>query len=256
MKSGIVLTFLLTANLVTSIAAAEEMEQQTVEPMVSKDADGIDVLSDEAVVERIDYLQQGFDDAELSGRLWAFAWVSVYAGLTGYNMFGIANGSREWDVDLTYFAVGAVKSGLALSLLLISPFYPAYSGTRYARIPDGNPDERKQKLKKGEELLAKGNKKVLGDRTFFKHALKIGVNLVGGAVIWGVEGKDGWKHALLSTGVGIALALGTIWTMPTKAVKQFDSYHEKYGVRQASANNSIRFYFAGYHEGLIAGVVF
>ncbi len=246
---------LLGANLAASEAAAKELEQETAKPVTK--AGPIDVLTDAEVQERNDYLEQGFDEAELSGRLWSFTWLAVYAALTTYNVMGIANESRQWDVDLTYYTVGAVKTGLAFSLILISPFYPANSGAVYARIQDGSPDERKKKLRKGEELLAKGNQKVLGDRTFLKHALKIGVNLAGGAIIWGVEGKDGWKHALLSTGVGIALALGTIWTMPTKAVKHYDSYHEKYGnPKDSGANNSIRFYFAGYHEGLIAGAVF
>ncbi len=237
-KLGVVLILLLGVNLAASTTFA-------------------DALTDEEIVERIDYLQQGFDDAELSGQLWSVAWLSVYAGLTGYSVMGIANGSREWDVDLTFYTVGAVKTGLAFSLLLISPFYPAYSGTTYARIPGRTPDERRKKQEKGEELLAKGNKKVLGDRTFFKHALKIGINLAGGAVIWGVEGKDGWKHALLSTGVGIALALGTIWTMPTKAVKHYNSYHGKYGTpSESNVGGPIRFYFAGYHEGLVVGVIF
>ncbi|MDJ0766038.1 MAG: hypothetical protein QNJ97_23840 [Myxococcota bacterium] len=246
-------------RLFADTLGSEDLERVP-HPVRAEPTEKIDAPSDQEVIQRIVFLENSFNDTQTVARLWAASWMAVFSGLTIYNVLGIANGSRKWDEDLTYFTVGAVKSGLAFGMMLIGPFPSADAGARFEKIPDATAAQRLSKLRKGERLLQQGSEKVLGDRTFFQHALKIGANLVGGAIIWGVEGRDGWKHALVSTGVGTALAVGSIWTMPMKPVKSYRRYREKYLNNQmstiASPPREIVFFVVPVGRGITAGVLF
>lgn len=211
-------------------------------------------------LERIDFLQAGFEDATGGAKAWAVSWISVYSLLTIYGVYGMLSGSREWKVDLTDSLVTTVKSGLSVITLLAKPFTPSNAAVELSEMPEGTPEERQAKLDRAEALMSKGRKDILDQRTFLNHAVKIGVNLIGGAIIWGVEGKDGWKHASLSTGVGIALSLGTIWTAPTKTLKLHDAYNAQYGStgEQTRLRPDLRprIYMAPSFNGASAGIIF
>lgn len=236
-----------------------------------------------AAKERIQYIEKSLIDGQKNARIWWGLWIAGYAGLAaGQYMFSAMawNYNQHWSMGnelrrdfhlgnkktfprreqwLNYF-VGGTKCVLSLGLLLVNPFTPAYAANRLTGMPEGTADEISKKLTLAESLFEKCAKKERMGRAWWKHLLGFCVNAGGSVIIWQLQrGNDPWKDALISFFTGMAVFEATIWTQPTRAIRDWDEYKKRYyGVQNAAYNDGYedQWYLAPCPGGIAVGMSF
>jgi hypothetical protein len=131
--------------------------------------------------------------------------------------------------------VGAVEAEISFVLTVALPFRPMTARRQFRKAPASSASEKQEKLALGEQLLRQASDDVDFVHSWISHLFYFGVSIAGGAIIWAVEGRDGWKHGLISTGAGIVITVANIWSAPIKAKKHCDAYRRKYGSIAESA---------------------
>ena len=214
-------------------------------------------LSEEQVSERINYIQTVFDDGQTCAAAWSYTWTGLYTGLTGYFLYAsIANeDGRPGNI------VSTVKTSFSTIMLIVSPFHPRSAGSDLSEINASTPEERAAKLKRAEEMLERNYLKAKGGKSLKKHLITIGVNLVGGLVVYGFEGWGGWndglKPGLISFVGGVILGEACILTQPSRAVDDYENYNSKYKpVISMIPEKKNDFYWSVYPGGFAAGIRF
>jgi len=236
-----------------------------------------------AARERIDYIEKSLIEGQKNARIWWGLWIAGYAGLTAgqYALAGAAWNHNEhfsrldrikddFNIDnrstfprkeqWVNYLVGGTKSTLSLGLLLVMPFTPAYAAGRLANMPEGSPEEISRELAEAERILEKCAKKEKMGRAWWKHLMGIAVNGAGSIIIWQCQaGKDPWKDALISFFSGMAVFEATVWTQPTRAIKDWREYRRRYYGEQAAAYGDEyddRWYLTTCPGGLAVGMAF
>ena len=204
---------------------------------------------DKDVKERIDFIQQTFDDGQFRSKLWSYGWIGIYSGLTGYLTYAAIDDDEKRVSNI----VGASKSALAVTMLLAQPFHSRYAAGEIRVLPEGTPDERAKKLEAAETWLAKSAKQQKGGRSLKKHLISLAVHLVGGGVVWYFEDLE---NALISVGSGIVTSGLNIWTQPMHAARRYQEYGERYRPLRADALEEEHYYWALFPGGFVAGTRF
>jgi len=185
--------------------------------------------SDELLEERLEYLDAAFDDMRPGGIVWVAFWAAVYQGLFAYQLTEAVRGTESWMTSRPASIVGAVECEISFVLTVALPFRPMTARRQFHEEMSPGLKSRARRLARGERLLLAAKGDVDFMRSWISHVAYIGMSLVGGAIVWGIEGRDGWKHALISAGGGIALGIVNIWSTPIKALKHHAVYTGKYG---------------------------
>ncbi len=224
-------------------------------PVAALAEDTIDLksLPDDAVQERINFIQKSFNGVQTGARWWSWGWISGYSALTGYGVYGLLS---DWPERKAYNIVSITKTTLSGSLLIFMPFYPRHTASDFNLLPEETTEDRLKKLEKGEEWLKRNSAKCQSGIHWLKsHILKISVNLVGGGIVWYF---DGWKRGLLSAGLGIIVAEATILTQPTRPIRDYRDYIKRYhGVKTAAvADIEPGWFIQPLPAGIIAGIRF
>lgn len=230
--------------------------------------------------ERIDYIQTALDRGKKNAQIWWGLWIAGYAGLAAgqYALSGMAgsysrNETRSAQLRADFhlgkkstfprkeqwvnYLVGGAKCTLSLGMLLVMPFTPAYAPGRLAAMPEGNNEEIGRKLTEAERLLELCARKEKMGRAWWKHLLGAGVNAAGSIIIWRCQkGRDPWKDALISFFSGMAVFEATIWTQPTRAIEDWDSYRQKYRGGAYLEEDVNRWFVTLCPGGIAAGVYF
>lgn len=230
--------------------------------------------------ERIDYIQTALDLGKKNAQIWWGLWIAGYAGLAAgqYALSGMAgsysrNETRSAQLRTDFhlgkkstfprkeqwvnYLVGGAKCTLSLGMLLVMPFTPAYALGRLAAMPEGNNEEIGRKLTEAERLLELCARKEKMGRAWWKHLLGAGVNAAGSIIIWRCQkGRDPWKDALISFFSGMAVFEATIWTQPTRAIEDWDSYRQKYRGGAYLEEDVNRWFVTLCPGGIAAGVYF
>ena len=153
--------------------------------------------------------------------------------------------------------MGGAKCTLSLGMLLVMPFTPAYAPGKLAAMPEGDAEEIGRKLSEAERLLDLCARKERMGRAWWKHLLGAAVNAGGSIIIWRFQkGKDPWKDALISFFSGMAVFEATIWTQPTRAIEDWDSYRQKYRGGAYLEEDVNRWFVTLCPGGIAAGVYF
>ena len=231
--------------------------------------------------ERISYIQTALDEGKKNAQIWWGLWIAGYGGLAAgqYIFAGVAgnysrNESRSHQLRQDFhigcnkstfprkeqwvnYLVGGVKCTLSMGMLLVMPFAPAYAPGKLASMPEGTDEEVGKKLTEAERLLELCARKEKMGRSWWKHLLGVGVNAAGSIIIWRCQkGKDPWKDALVSFFSGMAVYELTIWTQPTRAIEDWDSYRMKYRGGAYHEEDVNRWFITLCSGGLAAGVYF
>lgn len=233
--------------------------------------------------EKIEFVQKSLLEGEKNAQIWWGLWIAGYAALSAgqYALAGVAwNHNEDFsrldrikdDFNMASkttfpkkeqwvnYTVGATKSALSLGLLLVMPFTPAYAAGRLAEMPAGSDEEIARKLNEAERILEKCAKKETMGRAWWKHLMGIGVNAAGSIIIWQCQkGKDPWKDAIISFFTGFAVFEATVWTQPTRAIKDWQEYRRRYyGETGAAYGDGYedRWYLTTCPGGLAVGMAF
>jgi hypothetical protein len=189
-----------------------------------------DMVSDDMLLdEKLDCLNRAFTDMYPGAALWMVSWAMISQVLFAYQLIEAIQGTENWITSRPANIVGASQSLASLVWALAVPFRPLTAKQKFHAMNQSSEADKKQKVQQGERLLQQADADVGLVRSWISHVANLGVCLLGGAVIWGVEGRGGWKHAVISTGAGIVFTLANIWSVPTKAVKHYKTYSRRFG---------------------------
>jgi hypothetical protein len=191
-----------------------------------------DSIQDSLVINRIQYIQTKLDEGKPVASLWWNAW------LYGYTAATVAQGavfatseSLKTRQDL---ALGAATTALGAVGQLLMPMVPVYAPKRLALMPGDTPEERIQKLKKAEELFEASSAREKEGRSWKVHAVSGAINVSTGLVTW--LGFDRTvQSGLIAFAINTAITEVQIFTQPTRAIRDYNEYCEKYKAGLASA---------------------
>ena len=192
-------------------------------------------LSVSNVKERINFIQASFDRSQFRSKIWAYSWMSIYAGLASYQTYDAVK-TRELR---TYNIVGASESILALLMIVAYPFNAVSSGDDLRIFPEKTIKEQEDKLDIAETWLDRNSREQMFGISCFNHLLNVGVALAGGSI---VLARDGCKYGLISGVSSIIVSEIQIWTQPTDAIAANRSYKREYKDDNTNYNKIIHWF--------------
>jgi len=214
-----------------------------------------DTIPDTLVQARIQYIQQKLDQGKPIASLWWNGW------LYGYTAATIAQGAvfatSESLKTRQDMALGAATTLIGAAGQLLMPMVPVSAPKKLALIPGDTPEQRAEKLKKAEELFKASSDREKEGRSWKMHAVSGAVNLGTGLVTW--LGFDRTvKSGLIAFAINTAITEAQIFTQPTRAIRDYKVYCEKYkaGLPTALYKPKTRWYVNAFPGGLALRMVF
>ena len=188
-------------------------------------------IPDSLVKERIDYIQNSLNKEKPAANLWWNGW------LYGYSAATVAQGAVVFTSDKLKtrqdMALGAATTLVGAIGQLIMPMTPASAPVKLALIPGETPEERIIKLNKAEQLFGESALREKDGRSWKIHAASSTVNLGSGLITW--LGFDRTiQSGLINFAINEVITEVQIWTQPTRAIKDYKKYCEKYKNAQPS----------------------
>jgi hypothetical protein len=204
--------------------------------------------SESNISERIDFIQASFDKGQTRAKVWSYTWIAINGAATGIQTYEAISSGHNRVSNI----VGASEAFLGLAMFIVDPFHARSSGSDLREIPGGTPEEQKYKLDKAENWLERNYKQEKFGRSWLTHVGNLVLGIIGAGIVWHYEGR---KNALIN-GLG-AIAGGEllIWTQPTRGIKDYKEYRNKY----KSAYDDIpekKYFIAPSPNGFVVGVYF
>lgn len=212
-------------------------------------------IPDSLVKERIIYIQNMLNEGKPAAKLWWNGWLYGYSAATV--MQGALFLSSDELKTRQDMALGAATTLVGAFGQLVMPMTPASAPGKLALIPGDSPEERIIKLKKAEELFEASAKREKEGRSWKMHAASSAVNLSSGLITW--LGFDRTiKSGLINFAINEAITEAQIWTQPTRAIKDYKVYCERYktGLPSALYKQKAQLYVNAFPGGLAIRLVF
>ena len=212
-------------------------------------------IPDSLVNERINHIQNMLEQGKPAANLWWNAW------LYGYSAATVVQGAVFLSSDQLKtrqdMALGAATTLVGAVGQLIMPMTPAKAPARLALVPGETSEERIIKLNKAEELFEASAKREKDGRSWKMHAASSAINLSSGLITW--LGFDRTiQSGLINFAINEAITEAQIWTQPTRAIKDYKIYCEKYknGLPSALYKPKTHLYVNAFYGGLTLRLVF
>lgn len=218
------------------------------------------LLSDDS--KRIQQIQTYLDSGKTRAQLWWYGWTGFYTGAAIFSFTMAALSDNR--TSKIFQNVQAFESLVGTAGLLIFPFPAKSAADKLKVMPQNTEEEQIAKLREAEDLLEKSARAEIGGRSWLQHSLAFLVNATGSIVIWkGYEktikenGDNPLTQALINLVLGTAVAELQIWTQPTKAIRDWKEYRDRYNIpRGTGFNLQMDFFACPVESGTIAGVRF
>lgn len=188
-----------------------------------------DSLSNEEISERLAMLENMLKHNEKSAKSWWYTWVGIYGTATlGQGAVAILTEEKSLRQDMI---VGAGTTLLGLAGQLIAPVNSGYKKDQFENSGGLSKMKSLEKLKQAEQMLKIQSECAKKGKGWQMHAMSGAVNLTSGLITW-----LGFKRSVWA-GIG-NFALNTavtelqIWTQPTRAMKDYRQYCNKYGLNK------------------------
>lgn len=212
-------------------------------------------IPDSIVSVRINYIQTMLDQGKPNAKLWWNGWLYGYSAATvGQGIAFLMSDELKAKQDLS---LGAATTLVGAMGQLLMPMTPASALGRLALAPGDTPDERIAKLKKAEEMFEASANREKDGRSWKMHAASGTVNLSSGLITW--LGFDRtFKSGLINFAINSAITEAQIWTQPTRAIKDYTNYRDKYqkGLPTAMYKPKSQLYVNTFPGGLTLRLVF
>lgn len=181
--------------------------------------------SDSLVKDQIDYIQKMLNQGKPDAKLWWNGWLYGYSAATvGQGIVFLTTDKLKTRQDML---LGAATTILGAAGQLLTPMVPGYAPARLALLPEDTPEERILKLKKARELFAASAKREKDGRSWKMHAASGAINLSSGLITWLGFKRTVWA-GLGNFALNTAITEAQIWTQPTRAIKDYKNYCERY----------------------------
>jgi hypothetical protein len=176
--------------------------------------------TDADVSARIAWIERVLEREQAHARLWRDGWITAFTGVT-LAQLGILGMVDDGPARLLA-GIGAAKSTIAFSFLLVSPMAARSGAATLRAAPDRTPAERRAKLRLAESLLGTIAKEERFNRSWFPLAGGALVNTAGAWIFWAKYRRpvDGW----VGVGVGVGVSQLQYHTQPTLAIRAWDAY--------------------------------
>ncbi|HET8637420.1 MAG TPA: hypothetical protein VFL96_11275, partial [Acidobacteriaceae bacterium] len=172
------------------------------------------------ISQRLTFLEQRLDAAQLHGQIWYYGWFAANGG--GLIMNTVQAATDHSHNNRVSASVEASKSAIGILDLLLRPL-PARLGADPIRAMSGSPYERVQAA---ETLLQASATRAELNRTFWPHFGNAIINLIGGGIILAF---GDWQNAALTTGLDFVVGEIEILTEPSRAIGDLAAYRSRYG---------------------------
>lgn len=212
-------------------------------------------IPDSLVKERSQYIQKMLDQRKPAAKLWWNGWLYGYSAATVVQgAVALTNVKLESRQDMV---LGAATTLVGAVGQLIMPMTPASAPRKLALLPDATPEDRIVKLNEAEQLLEASAMREKDGRSWKMHAASSAVNLSSGLVTW--LGFDRTiQSGLINFAINEAITEVQIWTQPTRAIKDYKKYCEKYknGLPSALYKPKTHLYVNAFYRGLAFRLLF
>jgi hypothetical protein len=204
--------------------------------------------SESNISERIDFIQAAFDKGRTRAMVWSYAWTGINGAAAGMQTYQAIRSGQNRAFNI----VGASESFLGLAVMIVDPFHARSSGSDLRKFPESTPDELKNKLDKAENWLERNYKQEKLGTSWLSHLGVLAISMIGAGIVWHYNGP---KNGLIS---GLSNAAGGelfIWTQPTRGIRDYNEYRNKY----KDAYNDIpekKYFIAPSRNGIVVGVYF
>jgi hypothetical protein len=210
---------------------------------------------DSLVKESIIYIRNMLDQGKPAANLWWNGW------LYGYSAATVVQGAVFLYSDELKtrqdMALGAATTLVGAVGQLIMPMTPASAPGKLALLPGDTPEERIIKLNKAEELFKASAQREKDGRSWKMHAASSAINLSSGLITWlGFERTI--QSGIINFAVNEVITETQIWTQPTRAIKDYKNYCEKYktGLPSTLYKPRAHLYVTAFYGGLAFRFVF
>ncbi len=188
-------------------------------------------ISDTLVTERLQTIEQILNRGKPSANAWWYGWVIGYSAATVGQ--GAVMAMSEKLGTRQDMALGSITTILGAANILITPRDPAIATDKLAQIPENTPEERSIKLLEAEKLLKRSADVERAGRNWQEQAICGIVNVSSGLITWFGFHRNamaGLENFLINT----AISEAQIYTQPTRAMKDYNAYLNKYTSIQSS----------------------
>lgn len=214
-----------------------------------------DETSDSLVIERIHFIQKMLDQGKPAANLWWNGWLYGYSAATlAQGTILLTNNNLQTRQDM---ALGAATTLVGAVGQLVMPMTPAKTPGQLALLAADTPDERIKKLNEAEKLFEASAIREKDGRSWKMHAASGAVNVGSGLITW--LGFDRtFKSGLINFAINTAITEAQIWTQPTRAIKDYKTYCERYkdGLPSAFNKPKSQLYVNAFPGGLTLRLVF
>lgn len=179
-------------------------------------------LDDEEIERRIRLAEGLLDGSRRQAEWWQRGWLGVFAGtavLQGTRA-GVEN-DGEKRAGLT---IDAVKAAGGATRLLLDPLHARLGADPLRSMPEERRADRVRKLIRAEQMLAENAEEARERRSWTRHLVSTGVNLLGGAVLLAIDDPE---RAAASAGAGLLLSELHLWTQPGRPEDDLGAYHHR-----------------------------
>jgi hypothetical protein len=208
------------STLVVLVILRATVPGHTAEPFTPADTP----LSDAAIGQRIDSIEQRLDAHATHGQIWYWSWMAINGGsMVG---LGISAGLSKDEDDQVNNGVQAGLGAIGVADLLLRPLEARYGAAPIRGLPEGTREEKIAKLRASESRL-RSNAQRADERTSRQmQAGNVAVNGIAGLII-GLAGRP--SDAIIAFGAGTAGGLIEILTQPWGPARDWRDYRQQFG---------------------------
>ncbi len=214
-----------------------------------------DKIPDSLINERIQCIQNMFNQQKTKANLWWYGWLTGYsAAVVGQTATYFLTNDIALKQDMV---LGASTTLLGVLGQLFMPLDPGHKAEILSSYPESTSVERNLKLNYAEDLLKAMALREEEGKSWKAHAICGAVNITGGIITWKGFDRSIWA------GVGnfafnMAITEIQILTQPTQAINDYERYCAKYKAGYSSAiyKPKLFFYVCAYPGGIKLKVLF
>jgi len=181
---------------------------------------------DSITSEQLEYINKLINQDKKNAQIWWYGWLAGYSAATvaqGIVFFSTDSKSTRQDM-----ALGAATTVLGAAGQLIAPLVPKTLSIEDCRNAENLSLRASCQLTYSEELLKEIAEREKKGRSWKMHALTGAVNLSTGLITWLGFKRSVWDGVEIFA-INTAVTELQIWTLPTKAIKDYKNYCTKYG---------------------------
>lgn len=189
------------------------------EPIAPSDT----TMSDKAIKQRIDFIEQRLSDSRFHGQAWYWSWMTINGGSAVG--LGIVAGLSDRKDDRINNGVQAGLGAIGVADLLLRPLEARHGADSISSLPEDTRAEKITKLRAAVSQLHSNALRADERTSIIQHAGNVGINAAAGLAI-ALAGKR--SDGIISFVSGVAGGELEIWTQPWAPARDWADYRREF----------------------------